>query len=83
MPAGFASFAMRFGMSNLAANAAAAMEQTVFGASYSSDDEYAGALWLFFGPKGRKFAANDSLTCVLLLSRQVPPPHLLPPTSLD
>lgn len=38
----FASFAMRFGMSNLAANAAAAMEQTVFGASYSSDDEYAG-----------------------------------------
>lgn len=55
MPAGFASFAMRFGMSNLAANAAAAMEQTVFGASYSSDDEYAGALRLLPGLKGQGF----------------------------
>ena len=35
---------MRFGMSNLAANAAAAMEQTVFGSSYETDDEYAGEM---------------------------------------
>lgn len=38
----FNSFAAKWGFSNLAAGAAAAVEEAVYGTSYSSDDEYAG-----------------------------------------
>lgn len=38
----FEGFATRFGISNMAAGAASAMESAVYGASYTSDDEYAG-----------------------------------------
>lgn len=38
----FSTFAQKVGLSNLAADAAAAMETAVYGTSYSSDDEYAG-----------------------------------------
>ncbi|KAL4422817.1 hypothetical protein ABPG75_009014 [Micractinium tetrahymenae] len=38
----FDQFVHKFGISNMGARAATAMENAVFGASYSSDDEYAG-----------------------------------------
>lgn len=62
------SFAARFGISNMAASAASAMESAVYGTSMDSEDEYSGAPAAPVTPAG----GLPRLLCVVWLWRGCP-----------